>query len=1254
MCFETSIFGEFCMYKRLNLLLATLLFFVFTVSAQYTQVGDGAFTSSIYGVTTNDTASPRYGRYAYIYNSASIVGIQHQDTITALAFRHQSFDTLRGLCNLKIYIKPTSQADFGTGSLNWLAETRNGMTLVYDANPREAIGNTPGFAVFKFTEVSGYAFDTTGNATNLQVLIEYTQQASQAAAIPWYVETGFSVPSFVSNNETKYIRGISSNGLDSITTSSSIIKPTLRIYHPRSDTDLLVNRMYSLGTYPLLMKQPDSIKVVIENVGKKAVSNHKVYLEVTGTNSFEDSLEINNIEPYTEQFVYFTNYIPTASGNESLAIEIAPDGDLANNTLTKNRVVNYNVYSHADPFRPNDGGIGFNGSTGDFVAKFYVDGTAFINQIKVDFNLAGRDFQLGVWDADSATGLPRDLLFISDSLTTISGTYILPVLPRIRVEDSYYVGIRQSGTTNVAFSFQWERPIRPNSFYFTAPAGDTSWTSFSPGFDFNFNIQPRLQVANDLAVLEMVSPQANDSILYNDKDSLDIQVRFINYGFQNQSFFNVNYEIRNRFNQQVYTSTRTISLDAGDTALVTFDKFSRFNIGSFTGRASVRLNIDSVTDNNTQTVEFYLIKENDVAVDLIFEPGNNDSFELKEEGFWPTVRAINYGVNSQQNIPVTLELLDNSGAIVKRETLFTDLAPEESDILNFDSIFLQTDGMHELRVFTDLANDSFRINDTSRVTIFAKKTYDLKIQNIIRPVDNQLFALDNTFRPFINYRNDGLKDDDSTYFYATILNIAGDTVYTDTIIRATKFFSSGQILFRPYDNKVVGDYRFYTKTFIEKDQLRENDTLSSRFKVVTSNDLQLLELIVPSTTYVASEDTIYPELSIRNNGLSEATNAPIVVRITDLDDNDVWNDTLLVSLSPFTTDTMVSLKPLIINELQDYFVEAYNNWSNEYELTSDDSLSTTVISRFRKDAGIVVHQRPLDGDTLELNELVVPRFQIINIGLDTLRDIRYEVKISNEQGAIQYLDTVELGFLAPQMVYNFIAQKSWSAVEGTFNLETRLLSNDDNSENNEWQTTFKVVVRKDLALQTILVPGSDTTLRTDRLHQPQIGLRNVGIESFEDVLVKVEVLVEGNTIYQSERFVTLESENNVTLLFDSTLSYNQTASTIVWAYVSSPDDQRVVNDTIRNAFNFTKPVNVRSQKIEGLTFMPNPVKKWLYVQSGEVLRHIEVLDLKGAVVKSEVVDASSIQIDLSDLSAGAYHVNVYSENGLKTLRIVKE
>ena len=200
--------------------------------AQYTQVGTGGFQSFTYGPMSTIDSTPFFNRHAYIYPAGSITGLSHGDTIRSISFMRTGSDTLAGIANFKIYLKNTPKPNFGSSALNWKAEVRDsGMTLVYSKNPREDIGSQPGLVNFPFNQAAYYIFDTSNNAVNMQVLVEYTQQTNQFNPIAWYNESSFYVPSFVSNNESKYLSGGASNWNDSISTGSfQILK--LEIYMP--------------------------------------------------------------------------------------------------------------------------------------------------------------------------------------------------------------------------------------------------------------------------------------------------------------------------------------------------------------------------------------------------------------------------------------------------------------------------------------------------------------------------------------------------------------------------------------------------------------------------------------------------------------------------------------------------------------------------------------------------------------------------------------------------------------------------------------------------------------------------------------------------------------------------------------------------------------------------------------------------------------------------------------------------------------
>ncbi len=1243
--------------RILSLFLFTLLASAIQLAkAQYTQVGNGGFTSSVYGPTSTDVSAAFYNRHAYIYPSASLGYLSHGDTITALAFKHNSFDSLAGTTSLKIYVKNTANADFGTAALNWMAESRNGMTLVYEGDPKNIIGNTPGFAAFLFNKVSTYTFDTTGNKTNLQILVEYKQNTTQAAALPWYCENAFYVPSFTSNNETKFIRGTSTSGFDSITNASSIIKPTLRIYHPKHNLELEANRMYALGTYPILMDKPDSIKVVIRNVGKKTAYNHRIFLDVTGANSFKDTLVMDSLNPYSERFVYFTNYEPTLQGTELLTVKIDSDAVVSNNVVTKARGVNYNVYSHVDPFSGNSGGIGFNGTTGDFVAKFYVNGSSYINQIKVDFALAGRAFQLGIWDDNGPGGLPGSLLFISDSSISTAGTFIMPVLPKVQVTDGYYVGIRQTSNTNVSFAFQYEVPIRPHTFYFASPASDTNWVSFSPGYDYNFNIQPRLQVGNDLGILAITSPGNFDSIRYSSTDSMNVSAKIINYGFINQGVFPVKMEVLNRFNQVVYTSYRTISLNSGDTADVDFDKFSRYNIGQFKARASVDLNVDSVKDNNTLEHTFYLVKDNDIAVDFIYEPNSNDSFEINQEGFWPTVRVINYGVKTQNNFTVRADLLDSDGKVVLTQDRVESLGPEVSQIINFDSMFLTKDGKYTFRAYTILSADSFPSNDTAKVIIHGKKTYDVKILSIIRPTQGSRFAKNNNFQPFVNYRNDGRTKQDSTYFYAKIENASGSIIYTDTIMLATNFLSSGQVLFKSFSANTIGEYTFSVKCFISKDQLRENDTLTSRFSVVTGNDLQLIEILEPNGAIKTGTVAAPPKIVIRNNGLIAATNALITLDIGSNSNPNYYLDTLYANIGSFSIDTFTLGKSLSFDEIGDYYITAINRRGGEDFRNNLDTIKSTYIVRYGSDLGITSHLFPVNIDTLEHNEIIAPRVQIVNYGLDTLVDIKVLVNIKNFANEIIYIDTLKLAELAPNRANNFTSTKQWIAKSGFYTMSSTLLNTDDLADNNVFSSTFIVRKQLDILIDSILTPTSNSDLIVNRKYKPEVRVRNDGYENADNIVVSCEVRENASLLYIKSKIIALSAYTDTIIAFDSSLTSNDARTNVTARFVVSKlGDLIRDNDTLITTFNFIKGVSISELASKSvIQVYPNPFGAHFIVKSESPINQVKVFDVNGKLVFSQTANQEKEIKVVMELAAGSYVLEVNTSEGIQRLNIVKK
>ena len=72
------------------------------------------------------------------------------------------------------------------------------------------------------------------------------------------------------------------------------------------------------------------------------------------------------------------------------------------------------------------------------------------------------------------------------------------------------------------------------------------------------------------------------------------------------------------------------------------------------------------------------------------------------------------------------------------------------------------------------------------------------------------------------------------------------------------------------------------------------------------------------------------------------------------------------------------------------------------------------------------------------------------------------------------------------------------------------------------------------------------------------------------------------------------------------------------------------------------------------SYYPNPVKNTLNLSYNQEISNVEVFNLLGQNVSSNVINANTAQLDMSNLSKGAYIVKVTSNNQVKTIKVVKE
>jgi hypothetical protein len=72
------------------------------------------------------------------------------------------------------------------------------------------------------------------------------------------------------------------------------------------------------------------------------------------------------------------------------------------------------------------------------------------------------------------------------------------------------------------------------------------------------------------------------------------------------------------------------------------------------------------------------------------------------------------------------------------------------------------------------------------------------------------------------------------------------------------------------------------------------------------------------------------------------------------------------------------------------------------------------------------------------------------------------------------------------------------------------------------------------------------------------------------------------------------------------------------------------------------------------TYYPNPVKNVLNLSYSQNISQVEVYNLLGQKMNSNSFNATTAQVDMSNLASGAYLVRVTSNNTTKTVRVIKE
>jgi hypothetical protein len=121
---------------------------------------------------------------------------------------------------------------------------------------------------------------------------------------------------------------------------------------------------------------------------------------------------------------------------------------------------------------------------------------------------------------------------------------------------------------------------------------------------------------------------------------------------------------------------------------------------------------------------------------------------------------------------------------------------------------------------------------------------------------------------------------------------------------------------------------------------------------------------------------------------------------------------------------------------------------------------------------------------------------------------------------------------------------------------------------------------------------------------------------------------------------------------DDPLTYeNEGTYTITWTYEDSQGNITTQEQTVI----VQAPDGINELEKAGINIYPNPVESKMNIQStGEQVKRVVVTDLSGRVCLQKRTDSQSEVLNLSTLNSGIYLIQLETEKGKYTAKIVKK
>lgn len=1209
--------------------------------AQYIKIGDGSYAGTLGGPMVASTSrDTQTSRFAYIIPKSVLGNMVHLDTLLSMEFYRVAGSAPNTSTHCNIWLNNTSRTDFGTGKLHFPTETSSAK-LVFSGSPSNYVGGSEKFYNLPFNNQI-YVFDTT-KGDNLVLLVEYSQTKKQPSSLQWYFEGPATVSAYAVN-QVKY--GIGIKAVDSLPSSSSY-HPTMIFNFPKFNQDLAVIKVYTLGKIPLPLGKPDSVQALLRNVGKKSLTNFRVYTYSQGYNKQKDSFLITLL-PGEESFFNVPSLNPLNGGIDSIYVS-SNDKNSSNNLEVSYRLGNPNVYNYRDvTISPAPGGIGFNGTTGDFVARFFSNSPKYLNQVTVTFGSGGEPFKVGIWRCDSVTKKPSTLIYQSDSLISKTGNYILDLKKPVAINGSFFVGVRQLGTNNVAFGYQMESPVRPKTFYYVEPLGSTNWVDFAPDAPFKFLIEPRLQADIDIAAISVDQPR--DSINKYNKDTLAPEGVVGNIGVQHATdSFQIRCEIWFGANKQ-YSATIKDTMSSGVKRKYTFPKtFIPSNFGEHRVLLIVKKLGDQVTDNDTQSRVFYVGVKQDVMINTVYEPSEGYGYNYKTDTLMPMANIQNIGYDNSPTFTVRCRMFQGT-KVVYNQTQFLNLPKFQSKILFWPTYKCTDTGKIRVVFTTEMASDAYKWNDTQTRTIFIRKIVDIGVDSLKSPSETVFHKpnLPLTIKYWIY--NDGLVAAFNVPFYCAIYGPTGNRLYYDSIKAYLQgLFGSYISMPKTFTPSKLGQYKLVVKTKHNLDLFNDNDSMVRFFNVGKPHDFQGIEIKRPTKNEVLSigKPSISPKFVVKNLGYLKNT-GPMVCEVYHKG-NRIYYDIKNTTLDTGKTDTVVFSATLRPMNVGDYTIRCYSNLGSDLDRSNDTIYQgfTAVVGRDAYPSSLRTDNDSLTFDLADTLHWV--DVKIDNQGADSIRKVLVNVSIFEKGNRTAFVSKVTQleGKGSAQIRFDLLHR--FEALGDADILVYTSSFEDQNIFNDSLWTPVKVALFQDLHLILASNPGKTSRIiKNDSLRYPRIQMSNVGnrfASNSNTLIYRITQPSSGNVVYQDTMYVNPIAVGDTTWLQSKKpVLFTEAGAYLMTCYARQSLDGIRSNDTLQYVLFVEEAAGSHTLTTQWNLF-PNPADDFLHIEAPGLNKpyDLELFDANGRCVLRKTSIKTDYLLDTKIFASGFYTVKLHCE-----------